>query len=207
MRTPSLSAPGIRRQRAFSFVEMMVASAVFALVISAIVWTNLVGMTMMDFTRPKLEAQTQCQQLLSRLMEDITSAKIVRICQYGGSVPPPEIPDGSDKKGNALLLQPGTDTNEFICYYRDGADQALKLTTSAVAPATIIAPAVINDLVFSFESATNLIAGNVLITNRQNFVVVVDLQFSQIGASGTPVGPGNYFHSYQFRTHVARRTQ
>ena len=201
--------PGTGRQRAFSFVEMMVASAVFALVISAIVWTNLVGMTMMDFTRPKLEAEMQCRRLLDQLVEEISSARIVRVGEGDLATFAP-VADGSPMQGSALQLHPTLDTNLFIRYFLDAGDQSLKRITNGAVGATIIAQAVTNDLVFSartYALATNSAEGDVLTTDRQNMAIEVDLQFSQIGGSGTPVGPDNYFRSYRFRTQVARRTR
>jgi prepilin-type N-terminal cleavage/methylation domain-containing protein len=201
MRTRLSSAAGGPRRRAFSFVEMMVATAVFALVISAVVYTNMVGMTLLDITRPKLEAETQCRRLLDRLAEDIASAKIVRIGDGDLATWAP-VSEGAPRQGSAVQLCSTLDTNQFVLYFRDAGDQSLKRITNGSLTATLIAGAVTNNVVFTGEDQQ----GNILTNDVHNMAIGIDLEFSQIGDSGTPVGGASYFQSFGFRTHVSRRS-
>jgi prepilin-type N-terminal cleavage/methylation domain-containing protein len=202
MRT-RLSQPANRSaRRAFSFVEMMVATVVFALVISAIVYTNMVGMTMMDNTRPKLDAETQSRRLLDQLVNDISSAKLVFVGDGDLATFAPVVADGAPRQGGALQLCPTLDTNTFILYYRDTADQTLRRASSGAVSGTLIAPGVTNSVVFTGEDYQ----GSPLTNSQQNMAIGIDLEFSQIGVGGTPIGTNNFFRAYRFQTRVARRT-
>jgi type II secretory pathway pseudopilin PulG len=200
--TPRQPSPPARPGcRAFSYVEMLVATAVFGLVIAAVVYANMVGMTLMDITRPKLEAELQCRRLLDQLVDDIASAKLL---QLGTGDPATFVPVAADapREGSALRLSPGLDTNSFILYFRDPADQGLKRITNGALSATLIAAGVTNDVVFTGED----LQGTVLTNSRQNMAIGINLEFSRIGPSGTPVGATSYFRAFRFRTQVARRT-
>ncbi|HKS36709.1 MAG TPA: hypothetical protein VJW76_05940 [Verrucomicrobiae bacterium] len=81
--TPAFQLNGRVRQpaafRAFSFVEMLVASAVFLLVVAAVLVGNSFGLRMMELCRPKLAAAGEIRKTVHLLHSEIGAAKVVRI--------------------------------------------------------------------------------------------------------------------------------
>ena len=97
-------------------------------------------------------------------------------------------------------MYPSTDTNIFIRYFWDAGDKKLKRTLSG-ALATAVAHSISNSLVFTAEDY----AGNVLTNFQNNCLVGVNLQFYELGHPKVPIGPGQYYESYQLRTRMMRR--
>jgi prepilin-type N-terminal cleavage/methylation domain-containing protein len=204
MRIPTVRPARPTGCRAFSFVELMIATAVFGLVISAIVYANLVGLTMLDITRPKQEAELQSSRLYDLLVDDIASARKVEVGQ-GDTGLFTATADGLPKQGYALKLYPSLeDNNLWILYYRDATDQTLKRATNGELNGTVVAMAVTNDVVFSALGMNNDF-NNPLTNDQRNLTVGIQLSFALIERSATPVGPTNYFRSYRLETRVTPR--
>ena len=190
--------------RAFTLTEMMAAGAVFGLVISAVVWSNLHGLRMIEITQPKLAAENEARRLFTRLSEDIASAKLVWVGEGDSGTFTPVAAD-APRQGGALQLHLTTDTNTFVRYYWDSGDQTLKRCSSESLDVLAVAGWVTNNLVFAAVDYRGFPDG-VLTNDQRNMAISVLLQFSEIEGTSTPVGPDRYFKSYQFQTEIARRS-
>ena len=191
-----------RQQVAFTLVEVMIASTISLMVVGAVLTTNLFGVRVIQITQPKVSASAAVRQTISPLVTDITSAKMVRIGS-GDLYSFTRVADGALKQGSAIQLYPSNDTNVFTRYFRDVADKKLKRVTNGTTNALVVASAITNSLVFSGEDWQ----GNILTNNQNNLVIGVTLQYSQVGGTNMPVGPTNYYKSYQVRTRIVHRSQ
>ncbi len=200
---PDSSIGSYREQTAFTLVEVMIASTISLMVVGAVLTTNLFGVRVIQITQPKVSASAAVRQTISPLVTDITSAKMVRIGS-GDLYSFTRVADGALKQGSAIQLYPSNDTNVFTRYFWDVTDKKLKRVTNGSTNALVVASAITNSLVFSGEDSL----GNILTNNQNNIVIGVTLQYSQLGGgTNMPVGPTNYYKSYQVRTRIAHRSQ
>jgi len=184
---------------AFTLPELMIATSIFSLVSAGVLVGHLFGMRLMEVTMPKLGTDQESRRALGLLMADIRSAKILRIGNGDlGSLT--DVGINATQQGNAIEIYPSTDTNVFIRYFWDAGDQTLKRTLDG-ALATSVAHSISNSLVFTAED----FAGNVLTNFQSNCLVGVNLQFYQLENPKVPIGPGQYYESYQLRTRLMRR--
>jgi prepilin-type N-terminal cleavage/methylation domain-containing protein len=194
---------GRHRQRrgGFTLPELLVTCAVFSLALTGALYGHLFGLKMASIVRSKVAASDQARIACGRLMADIRSAKIVRIGEgsLSGFTP---CPDGSAQQGNAIQIQPSTNTAQFIRYFLDSADRKLKRTTNGTATTDVVAEYITNNVVFTSEDfrGTNLTA------SQNNRVIGLRMQFYQIQYPVTLIGPSNYYDFYQLQTKITRRT-
>ena len=180
----------------------MIASTISLMVVGAVLAANLFGVRVIQITQPKVSASAAVRQTINPLVADITSAKMVRIGS-GDLYSFTRVADGALKQGSAIQLYPSNDTNVFTRYFWDVADKKLKRVTNGSTNALVVANAITNSLVFSGEDWQ----GNILNNNQNNIVIGVTLQYSQLGGTNMPVGPTNYYKSYQVRTRIVHRSQ
>ena len=190
-----------RASRAFTLVELMVAMGIFSLALMGALYGHIFGLKLASIIRSKLAASDGARASSGRLIQDIRSAKVVKIGSGTLSSFTP-CADGAAHQGNSLQIQPTTNTAHFIRYFLDSGDRKLKRTTNGTTAVDIIAEFITNSVVFTSEDfrGTNLTAG------QNNRVIGVMLQFYQIQFPVTAVGPGNFYDYYKFQTKVTRRT-
>jgi hypothetical protein len=87
---------------------------------------NIFGLRMLEFTEPKQQAARRAQELINELSDDISTAWLVEVGNGAVSTFVP-VPRGL-KVGNALKNIPdGSDTNDFVVYYKDpNSDELLR---------------------------------------------------------------------------------
>lgn len=204
MRIGSRGLQGERRrgEQGFSLPEVMIAGAVFLMVIGGIVASNYFGLRMISVTEPKLQANAALRQTVTALINDVTSAKSVQVGD-GDATGFTNVPAGLPKEGNALEIHPTTDTNDFVRYYLDTMDQSLKRITNGQLSGAVVSAGISNAVVFTGED----FSGNLITNDVPAFVVGIALDYSVLEGSGTPVGPGYYFQAYEFRTRVGWRAR
>ena len=190
-----------QRGQAFSFVEMLVASAVFLLVVAAVVVGNSFGLRMMELCRPKLLAAGEIRKAVNLFHSELGAAKYVRVGNFDLSTFTVRAP-GETREGGAIQIYPGTNKTDFIRYYLDPGDRNLKRMTNG-GSAAVIATAISNNIVFSGENY----AGQVLTNDQNNMAIRVRLEYMQMAGSTTPIGPANYYkaHRTDMRTTIRER--
>lgn len=189
-----------RRQAAFTLPEIMITMAILLLVLAGVISSHLFGSRMLEITKAKLGANDEARRAISWLVEEVRTAKMVKIGNGGlGSFR--EIPLNTRQEGTAIQIYATTNTNNFIRYYWDASDHRLKRTTNGAVAVSIVANSITNHNIFTAEDHL----GNVLENNRNNRVIGLTLQFFQIQYPIIHIGPGHYYDFYQIRTKITRR--
>jgi len=110
-----------RRQAAYTLVEMMVAGAIFSMVITAMVYANYVGLRSYQMVESKAGMSDASRTILNQLPSDIRSAKMWFIGTNTGTAFSAII-NGAAQTGGALKLVPNPNaTNIYIVYYYDAS--------------------------------------------------------------------------------------
>lgn len=187
---------------AFSLPELMIAMAVFLMLMAGVLGGHLFGLKMFEITKAKLNASDQSRRVLNRLLADLPYAASSQIGAGSLSSFTP-VANGSTSVGNALQIYPGTNTSSYVRYYRDGADRLLKRMTNGMAPAEILAGPIIEQNIFSYQDfrGTNQVMGSV----PNNAVVSVSMTIVQSMSGRTNVAVGELVDYYLFQTSVAPR--
>ncbi|HUA65646.1 MAG TPA: type II secretion system protein [Alphaproteobacteria bacterium] len=212
--------------RAFTLVEMMVALAVFTLVILMTVGTQIYATRVYTLAATKLSATSTARAALNDVRDQIREGQIVNIGNYIASGPDPDatnftpITDGNLQEGNALVIYPSSsDRSTFtIMYLQPGTGTNFAMTSSAstnylileayksgqLTASNDVANFITNQIVFT---ATDYTGTNILTNNVNNRVIQVSLFFSQwefpiafIGSNGF-----NAYDYYRVQTRVTRR--
>jgi prepilin-type N-terminal cleavage/methylation domain-containing protein len=186
---------------AFTLPEMMVAMAVFALVIVAVISSQIFGMKMFNMTQSKLTAAKGAQTVLNRVRDEIRSGKII-VVGNGGSNSFSKISLNTPHLGNALQIYPTTATNTYVRYYLDVTDQKLKRKASGSSQIEVLATYITNQIVFAAEDYK----GNPLTDDNNNRVIKMTLQFYQWEFPIMVAGQGGYYDYYRLQTRITRRT-
>jgi hypothetical protein len=184
-----------------TLVELLTTLAIFFLVMAGAIGSHLYGLRMSQIVRPKLGASDQSRQLISKLVGEIRSAKLVRVGN-GDENGFSEASVDSPQAGCALQVYPTLSTNTWVRYYLNlQASKLMRVTSDGTAP-TLVANAVSNSVVFTSED----FSGRLLTNNFNNRVIGLRLEFYQIQYPITSVGQGNYYDYYQLRTRITRRS-
>lgn len=201
MRTPlRTSYAGRSRRAAYTLAEIMVASALFSLVVLGSVGANIFGLRMYGITKAKLGASDEAREAVSRLVNEVRGAKIVRVGNGSLNSFTP-IPMGQAQAGNSLQIFPTTNSTPFVRYYWDANDTRFKRTTDGAGSSIVVANFITNQIVFRAEDHL----GNVLTNGQNNRVINLKLEFYQIQYPIVNIGPGGLFDYYKLETRITRR--
>ena len=203
MKAPLISSASRHRRRhrlAFTLPEALIAMSLFMVVMGGVVFSHMYGLKMFQLARSKLGASDEARRAVSKLVEEIRSAKIIRIGS-GGLTNFTTKGMTETQSGNAIQVYPTTNTASFVRYYWDSADNRLKRTTNGVSSVYVVASAISNQVVFTAENHL----GQVLTNNNNNRVIGLTLQFYQLQYPTIDIGPGGLYDFYQLRTRITRR--
>ncbi len=188
------------RRGAFTLTEIMVASALFSLVILGSISANIFGLRLYGITKAKLGASDEAREAVSRLVNEVRSAKVVRV--GNGSISGfTNIGMGQAQAGNALQIFPTTNSTPFIRYYWDSTDSRFKRTTDGGGASIVVANYISNQIVFRAEDHL----GTVMTNGQNNRVVNLKLEFYQLQYPIVNIGPGELFDYYKLETRITRR--
>ena len=181
---------------AFTLTEVLLATTVFSLLVGGVLCANLFGLRMFGLAQHKLSATDDARAAIGRMADEIRNAKSAWIGQVTNGVFVGHL-DGEPQTGNGVLLYPTPDTNSFVIYFVNPADQTLRRTTSAAGTTTVLARSVANSLIFRARDYL----GHVLTNNQNQRLIHTSLEFFQ-PQSHLPVPD-----SYRLETAVARRAE
>jgi prepilin-type N-terminal cleavage/methylation domain-containing protein len=190
-----------RTLRGFTLAELMVTMTIVLLVMGALLTAHFFGLRLFELTKAKLGASDEARAAISTLIQEIRSAKLLRIGD-GSLATFSEVAVDSPQKGSAIQVYPSSNTNSFVRYFWDAADRKLKRTTNGATYVSVVANSISNQLIFTSEDYT----GTILTNNENNRVIGLTLQFYQLQYPAVAIGPGNYFDYYQLSTKITRRT-
>ena len=181
-------------QTAFTLPELMIAVAVFSFVVIGVISANLFGLRMFQITENKLTANDAARRIIGKVTDDIRNCKTscVGDVTNGTFV---SVADGQPQAGTAVMINPTTNSTDFIIYFLNGADNTFMRATSAGA-ISILARSITNKIVFRAQD----FLGNVLTNNQNNRVVHFDLEFFQ------PAREGVVSDYYKMEAAITRRS-
>lgn len=186
--------------RAFTLPEIMVAMAIFSLVVVAMISIQLFGLRMYRISETKLAATENGRRALNQVRNDIRSAKIL-IVGNGNEAGFTNIADNTPQIGNAIQIYPTTNRNDYVRYYLDEADDSLKRFTSWKGEVDVVASYITNQLVFRSEDYR----GVVLTNDQNNRVIKVTMDFYRWEYPVASAGNGGMYDYYHLQTRVTRR--
>jgi type II secretory pathway pseudopilin PulG len=186
---------------AFTLTEFMVAMGLFALVIFAVIYSQIFGMKLFTMTSSKLTAANGARAVLNRVRDEIRSGKNMLVGNGDANSFSIVLSNAPDV-GNALQIYPTAATNIFVRYYLDLSDQHLKRITNGSNQPEVLARYITNQIVFRAEDY----AGNVLTNEQNNRVIRMTLQFYQWEFPVITAGQGGYYDYYKLETRMTRRT-
>jgi len=190
-----------RLNQAYTLVEIMVAMAIFSMVVIGVVSGNIFGLKLYEVTRTKLGVNDYSRRALSMMTTSIREAKSASV-GTGSDTTFVEPESGVPRRGNALQINPlRNNTNVFIRYYRD-TDQRIKKVTDANPTPVVVADFVSNSVVFAEED----FRGNVLVNRQASRVISLNLNFYRIEFPVVPIGEGCFYEYYVLRTHITPRS-
>jgi len=196
----ALPAPR-RRLRGFTIAELMVTMTIVLLVMGGLLSAHFFGLRLFELTKAKLGASDEARAAISTLIQEIRSAKLLRIGN-GSLTAFTEVGVDFLQRGSAIQVYPSINTNTFVRYFWDASDKKLKRTTNGATYVSVVANSISNQLVFTSEDYS----GTILTNNENNRVIGLTLQFYQLQYPAVSIGPGNYYDFYQLSTKITRRT-
>jgi prepilin-type N-terminal cleavage/methylation domain-containing protein len=183
----------------FTLPEILIALTVFMFLLAGIIAANLFGMRMFQVNETKLGATEWSRNTFGKLTDEIHTCNSVSVGNmttndvFEGLLP------GETQEGNAIEIQPTTNTSVLIHYFADAADETFRRTEQFSPGVTtndlILADSVTNTMVFNAQD----FSGNVLTNNQNNQVIHLTLEFYQ--PDRFIVGPDHY----RLETSVTRR--
>jgi hypothetical protein len=161
-------------QAGFTLTEILVASTIFIMLVGGVIVVNLFGLRIFQMSQTKLEISQWSRETIVRLTDEIHVCNNAQVGVVSNGIFMAFL-DGDTQQGNGLLLNTSTNTNNFIIYFVNTADQTFRRTTQDPGSTVILASAVTNTLPFSAED----FSGNVLTNNSNSQVIHVALEFYQ----------------------------
>jgi prepilin-type N-terminal cleavage/methylation domain-containing protein len=200
----TISAPR-QAARAFTLLEMMFSMTIFSMVTLALISAQMMGLRENQLIESKCGASDSSRRVLSKLPEDIRSAKMWQIGSLSGQTFA-GITNNSAQNGGALQLFQTTNNSAYIMYYFDTTDVAnnnakLMRYTSANTNPVCLTSNLVNWLTdgFSFvaEDFTGAVTTNQGTSKAYKNVIHVKLQFAQFLYPLTPVGTNGLYDYYK----------
>jgi hypothetical protein len=180
---------------------MMIAGGLFSLVVVGTILSHVTGLKLCTITQTKLKATHSARAAVNRTREDIRSSTLVEVGNYIGNNFN-YISSTNLRVGNAIQINPTSNTNNWIRYYVDLSDQTLKRVANNPASFETVASYITNKFPFAAEDY----AGRVLTTDQNNRVIRMTLEIYQWEFASLNRGGSNSFDYYRVQTRVARRS-
>ena len=187
--------------RAFTLVELMVATSVFSLAILGVFYAHIFGLKQDRLISSKLGASDQSRRGFDVLVRDIRSAKIWAIGNGNATTFTP-IANGTSQKGTAIQLSLTTDTSKYIVYYFNTNAFELRRRHSGVSGTTLIANYLTNGMYFQAENPRGAIQTNL----SHKGVINCSMEFAQYQYPLTRVGTGYLYDYYKMSFKVTPHT-
>lgn len=201
MKLASAPNPADKGLLGFTLTELMIAMALFGMMLAGILSVHLFGMRLYRITETKLSAAASARKALNQVRDEIRTGKIL-IVGNGDDKSFKPITNNLSQIGNALQIYATTNTNSFVRFYLDDADDALKRVYSASNEVDVIASYITNRVIFSAED----FQGRVLTNNQNNRVIRMMLDFYQWEFPIVTAGNGSAMYDYyHLNTRITRR--
>lgn len=204
---PSQVCPRRRSSRAFTLIELMVVVAIFAMLMAAMVSSQLYGLRVAALGANQASMTTYGRQTMNQIRDAVRGAQTLYVGSCSSTNPASFSPSTTAQQGGALQVFSTTNLGPpYVIYYLDNSNARTNYlksytvnTTNGAAVTAVLAAYMTNTVVFYAED----FQGNVLTNNSNNRVIDVLLKFNQYAF----INRGNTVQgSYQLRTRVTQRT-
>jgi Tfp pilus assembly protein PilW len=207
------------RRTGFTLPEILIATTIFIMIIGAVVALQLFGVRIYQLAATKLTATEDGRKTVNFIREQVREAKSIYIGTYSGTNGSPgtfSAVVNTNQIGSALLIFPTTNTTYGVIFYQDPSVSNLcsvsinnAITdTNGNTSGTITNFA--TDALFVTNNANVFQAedfqGNILTDNRNNRIIHVTFQFSQLEYPVAGIGAGALYDYYELHTRATRRT-
>jgi len=162
----------VRRRRAFTIPELMVALTIFGFVTIGIIFSHLDGWTMFHITETSISPTTVARQVAGKLTDEIRTCNNTLIGNVKNGVFVALL-NGEKQEGNGLAIYPTPSASSYIIYFVNSADQTLRRTTDKTNSTLILAQSITNGVVFRAENHLGQVQTNKL----NNRVIHFDFEF------------------------------
>jgi hypothetical protein len=192
---------------AFTIPEVMVTVAVSMVVMAALVTTQLFGLRLFEFSKPKLCASDNAREAIGRLQSEVRSAVATHVGSANATNFSAAI-EGGPLQGNALQIFGSTNTNSFAVYYWDAADGRLKRWTTPSRSIDVIANGVSNQNFSTFTIEAGVVTNgspSVLTNDMGSRAIGLTLNFYQIEYPIIKIGTNRFYDTYFLRTRINQR--
>ncbi len=185
---------------AYTLTEVLVAGALFSLVILGTVYAHVVGLKMFNVNATKLSASASGRTALNSIRDDIREAKMLQVGN-GNAVTFTNVVNGQPQQGNAIQIYPSASTNLFVRYYVNPLTRQLERKASDSATIRGVAFYLTNTIVFRAED----FHGQPLTNNQNNRLVRMVLEHYQWEFPVARAGVGGHYDYYRLQTRMTRR--
>jgi prepilin-type N-terminal cleavage/methylation domain-containing protein len=192
IKDPLMAEKTARWDRAFTLVEMMVATSLFSFLTIGMIYGHLFALRNDQLANSKLGASDSSRRSFDLLADDVRSAKIWEVGNGNQSTFTP-IDDDTAQQGTALKVHLTTDTNKYVLYWFDTSKGQLRRSKNGVGSSKLMAQYLTNTMYFRAENYR----GDVQTNLTHKGVINVAMQFSQFQFPLTKVGPGYYYDYYK----------
>jgi prepilin-type N-terminal cleavage/methylation domain-containing protein len=187
------------RAAAFTLPEMMIAMAVFLILMTGVVAANIFGLKMFQITTTKLAATAGVRKAMGTMTDEIRVCKNTLVGNVSNGVFVAHI-NGEAQSGGGIIIYPTTNTNTYTLYFVNPADLSLRRTVvrgvgASNTVTTVLASQITNSVVFSAQDYL----GNILTSDQNNRVIHVRLDVFRSKRFGTIAD------HYLLETSVTRR--
>jgi prepilin-type N-terminal cleavage/methylation domain-containing protein len=181
----------------FTLPEILIAVAVFMIVLAGIVSANLFGLTMFQINEAKLNATDWSRRTFGKITDEVHSCNSVSILNVDTNGNFTGLLDGETQQGNALQIFPTTNASSSIIYFVNLSDATFRRREASPGGTNTftLADSITNTMIFSAQD----LSGNVLTNNQNNRLIHLTLEFYQ------PEGFMQRPDYYKLETAVTRR--
>ena len=194
------SRPRARSVAGFTLLEILMATAIFGLVIGGMIYSHVIGGRLYQLTLAKLGGTDEARRALGWIEMDVRAARLLDIGSGSAASFAPAL-SGAVQRGNALQLSFTTNSASYVRYFVDAPSGTLYRQLSWEARPRALAQHLTDPQIFLGEDyvATPQTGEN------DATVVRVLLTFSQLTYPRVNVGATNFFESFQIQTRITRR--
>lgn len=194
------SRPRARSVAGFTLLEILMATAIFGLVIGGMIYSHVIGGRLYQLTLAKLGGTDEARRALGWIEMDVRAARLLDIGSGSAASFAPAL-SGAVQRGNALQLSFTTNSASYVRYFVDAPTGTLYRQLSWEARPRALAQHLTDPQIFLGEDyvATPQTGEN------DATVVRVLLTFSQLTYPRVNVGATNFFESFQIQTRITRR--
>ena len=194
------SRPRARSVAGFTLIEILMATAIFGLVIGGMIYSHVIGGRLYQLTLAKLGGTDEARRALGWIEMDVRAARLLDIGSGSAASFAPAL-SGAVQRGNALQLSFTTNSASYVRYFVDAPTGTLYRQLSWEARPRALAQHLTDPQIFLGEDY-----GATPQTGENDATVVrVLLTFSQLTYPRVNVGATNFFESFQIQTRITRR--